>query len=1006
MTRQLQLFDDVYETSPPHAKGLKQRLHRFFYGDDIFISYSRSDSGKYAMALAVAMSEQGYLCFLDQLGTDVNRNMPESLKGKVRNSTALVLIGTEGAAASRYVREEVEIFKESKRPIHPISIDEALTKEEWPELAGLTWISESRKRVEKGEPAPETITQLKNASRYRRRNQILRLSLIAGFAFIALTVLASLGISSAWVAKAEANRVVAVAEAKTARGIADTAKGETAQAIIDKGIAEGEATTAKGNAKTAQDEAKEAITQKGLAEEGTRRAQGLEREAKERAAATARSEAGQRATVYSREPGLEFEALSLAVGAAAPDLSKGRRLPEPILGGLTAAVTSLEQAVHLQGVQDRIKLSRISADGSRVFVATYKKPTDSTELGTERWGIWDARTGKLLKLYLNRKQHWVINGVTSASFSRDGARLAVIDQDGEKVKRDGVEFYQQKFWLVLCDEVRGCKPRQELPSAVYFAALDRDGRRLAFFMRQRTQLYLLDLDWSSDNPLPAQDNWRPIEPKPGVSWGPYLAFAGDGRLITSSDNSNTRSWLYDVGKCETDPSNTEDCQTFKADPDTFLVGVTDTGTPILSDKPEPNAGSVEPENVAFFLPQWTADGEVLSKRTFRGFKGGVRNLAIVGGHPYAVTQHDEEIYVSGANSAETFATFRAHNNPLSAVRYSHNGLMSASLDQQSVLNVWKVETGELLFSTQLPESEEKVQNPTGQGVVAFSEDDSRVVAVNEYGGFGIWDTGKREESKRGNQVARCLAPKEAWQSTRAIGIALFADADASDRIVTKHYLNKFQVWKLDCSLDRRVETHLHYIHMGPGGDNLFSSDGRQTVTFIPGSPVERWNLVEAGTPTDTGARQLTPEHIGSVPKGPFAARAVAFEGGVTLLLVNENDGSFYVWREGWEDKLQPLRDFVKAKNVWEVRATISADGKRAAAFGPSGEVIVWDLIAAEPLLKFNLGTGKTSGLIPFSFSADDQSLMMGSSDGTARIYPVTIDGFVTAARQMLASGRP
>jgi WD40 repeat protein len=178
MSRQLQLFDDLHKKSPPHAKGVKQKLYLFFFGDDIFISYSRSDAGKYAMALAMTMSEHGYLCFLDQLGTDVNSNLPESLKAKVRGSTALVLVGTGRAAASRYVREEVEIFKESRRPIHPISVDDALAKEEWPELAGLTWIPESRKSVERGEPSLETVTQLRNASRYRRRNQVLRLSLV------------------------------------------------------------------------------------------------------------------------------------------------------------------------------------------------------------------------------------------------------------------------------------------------------------------------------------------------------------------------------------------------------------------------------------------------------------------------------------------------------------------------------------------------------------------------------------------------------------------------------------------------------------------------------------------------------------------------------------------------------------------------------------------------------------------------------------------------------------
>lgn len=189
MTRQLPLFPDLYEKPSLQAKSFRARLHRFFFGDDIFISYSRADAGRYVTALAAELSESGYLCYFDQLGTDVNRNLPASLKEKIRKSTALVLIGTVGPAGSRYVREEVEIFKGTKRRIIPIDVDGALEQNEWPEIAGLSLIPEAMSRVKKGEPDTGTIKLLKDSCRYWRRNAWLYLSLFAGFSFIALTVI-------------------------------------------------------------------------------------------------------------------------------------------------------------------------------------------------------------------------------------------------------------------------------------------------------------------------------------------------------------------------------------------------------------------------------------------------------------------------------------------------------------------------------------------------------------------------------------------------------------------------------------------------------------------------------------------------------------------------------------------------------------------------------------------------------------------------------------------------
>ena len=83
-----------------------EKVRSFLRGDDVFISYARLDSTGYATALADRLSQKGFLCFLDQYGTDINDQLPLSLKLKLRRSTVLVLIGSLAAVKSKPIRDE------------------------------------------------------------------------------------------------------------------------------------------------------------------------------------------------------------------------------------------------------------------------------------------------------------------------------------------------------------------------------------------------------------------------------------------------------------------------------------------------------------------------------------------------------------------------------------------------------------------------------------------------------------------------------------------------------------------------------------------------------------------------------------------------------------------------------------------------------------------------------------------------------------------------------------
>jgi WD40 repeat protein len=1023
MTRQLLLFHDLYRKPTVRPKGLRQRLHRFFFGDDIFISYSRSDAGKYATALAARLSEAGYLCFLDQLGTDAHRNMPESLRDKIRKSSALVLIGTTGAAGSRYVREEVAIFNESRRPIFPIDVDNALLHEDWPELAGLACIPETGKRVTSGEPDPTTLMMLRNASRYRRRNQWLRLSLLAGFAALTLTVLAAFSVSSFLIvradvraAAAEMTERIAGEKAQKAERDADAAARNEQEARAAADLASGQAAEAQtqaaasqNRAAAARNQAAAARRQQELAEAGTKQAQeqervakALERMAKERAETAARQEVGQRATILSRIPGREFDALALAAGAAEAEIGPSRPPSELVLNGLIASVSSLDQALMLRNLTGEVKTAQISPDGRFVFVATYTESKDKSRSSNGVWrvGIWDARTGLPAPGIKPRAGRSIDFGSIEAAFSRDGERLALLDGLGV--------LY---LWNLRNDRMFVRRPPDPLAKTGYSiltAALDGDGQRLAVVayweggvITDKRRVFVIKIDWDTESLAP-ESEWESVSyPMFSVT---NLVFAPDGRLLLSAFSPYDKPSVYDPQRCA-EYREPRDCEPAKSVPDTDLAGVTDAGQLILFRGAQSRFSRYKVDTI--YVADWQPGG-VTVRRTLAGYKGLASSFAAPGGSPRVVTAGDDWVYVSGARASENFLTLRAHDDILSTVRYSSDGRLAATVDISGAVKVWDVRSGVLRFGHLLPDADKR---ENGAGIAAFSADGERIAVVNRSGKFGMWSTLTGAEMNSsctfpdlGREIGapRSMAPR---------GISFLQDTDGVERVVTLHLWQGiqglFMVWDTKtCTPIRKLVMPSNYpisTMLPPYNSNVFSSDGMRVVSVgWKYHEVRLWNLLEAGPPDESGERVLTSQVIGLLPEGRHNAVAASFEGGVTLLIADEDKRSFYIWRER-EQVLRPLRGPLRYKR--HLQAVISPGGERAAAVNDAGEVVVWDLNSHQKLAGFHCEIDDERTISPLAFSPDGERLMFPSTDWTARVFPVTAGGLLSVARNMLQSGK-
>ncbi|MBV8856743.1 MAG: TIR domain-containing protein [Acidobacteria bacterium] len=328
---------------PPARQGLLERLGSFLLGDDIFISYSRADALNYSLALANQLTGRRFLSFVDQYGTSADEKLPPLLRLKLRRSTALVLVGTKGAAASNAVRQEIEEFRQTGRPIIPIDVDGSLSHASWVHLlrglpvsvegnngvvapqvevrpaaaAAPDFIPETEERRRVGNPAPEVVARIESSFKYTRRNEWLRRMLFAGVAVILL----SAGVV-AWSANAavEANLGATLAEVRSemAAAAADEAEQKVTRADfqlmeanrkIDEAndsqfIAEESAKAAEGKRKEAERLQVEAEAKAGLAEERERVAAANAQ--RQESIASSRKLAGESSILLGSRPDLSF----------------------------------------------------------------------------------------------------------------------------------------------------------------------------------------------------------------------------------------------------------------------------------------------------------------------------------------------------------------------------------------------------------------------------------------------------------------------------------------------------------------------------------------------------------------------------------------------------------------------------------------------------------------------------------------------------------------------------
>jgi WD40 repeat protein len=957
MNKQPLLIQDTYDFGPPPTKSREApwaKLYRFFFGDDVFISYSRADAIRYVPSLAARLSAKKHICFFDQLVADPNEDLPEKLKKKILRSTVFVLVGTKGAVASSFVRKEIELFRHTRRPFIPVDVDGALIEQEgWRDVVGVAKIREEGARVRDGDPSPEVVNLIKDSFRYTRRSQWLRASLLAGVSFILLTTVASLLLIRAAQAEAAVIKRQADSEVTAANKKVGEAQLELKSISAEADRLKADADDARNQATSAADAADAAASRQKTAERSMRQAHELERQSSERAADTARREAGSRAALLSREPNMETDALALAVGAAEQSIASSGDFPNEVMDGIAAAADAVDYSLPLEDVGGRQWVwPVISPNGEKILEKVFRARDQPVRLV-----ILDGQTGKRLTAISLSETLGTLGATT---FSGDGKWLAIALW---KMSRRRLVVWdltdpQPKLRDTACNVL-----------GIEDIALDSDGSHILISRRHAdwvSSIAICEVATGREEVLEGMyavsrvaftHEDKPAIYGPSVEHGvnlsaPVIHFPRSGRTVALKSPNGVS-------------------------PATF-EGFGDDGSIITI------ARNLEALGEDYVYVQ-SVDGNL---RRFAGYHGHVTSAAFADGQARVVTVSGYKARVADMRISPNFVALRGHVRPLDLVSFSPDDRTVLTVGDDGKGRLWDARTGhlrhtlaitdEVLYEGQLPYYRTKR--------AAFRADGARVVTANERGEIQTWDvdTGRpvcpvpAQSTKVGAQIIDV--------SFLAGGhhvLAVYYRGDAPGVFV--NFLDARTCRLAGTSnLDERIKAI------------TFSRDGTaiigRTDPYLSDRPeLKSWSLrgvdLRSGSPV-----RLSPSDI-KLPPGRLYAFLLD---GTRMLAVTEDvegrllvsGGGSPVRLEGWRADLSRYPHFV-----------LSADGTRVAAISWK-KAQVWDTNSGKLLVAFECDQD-ADPVIRLSLSSDGSMLVVTGRNNTVRIYPTSRQGFLGAAKRML-----
>jgi WD40 repeat protein len=171
-----------------------QAIGRWLFGPDIFIAYARADGRSYAQKLAQALGgpKFGFSCSLDLRHAVAGNEIPFVLRVSLRRSSMMVVVATRGSARSRFVREEVDIFRSLNRPLAFAVLNDPNPATSWRPVDAANLVEVDSASEPAKEPSEGALAEIAEKATFTKQSVRLRYASVGALALILLAVSAAL----------------------------------------------------------------------------------------------------------------------------------------------------------------------------------------------------------------------------------------------------------------------------------------------------------------------------------------------------------------------------------------------------------------------------------------------------------------------------------------------------------------------------------------------------------------------------------------------------------------------------------------------------------------------------------------------------------------------------------------------------------------------------------------------------------------------------------------------
>ena len=323
---------------------------------------------------------------------------------------------------------------------------------------------------------------------------------------------------------------------------------------------------------------------------------------------------------------------------------------------------------------------------------------------------------------------------------------------------------------------------------------------------------------------------------------------------------------------------------------------------------------------------------------------------------------DGTIDILDSRNLQPLATFAAHSNTVNSVAFSPDDNHIVTGGQDNTVRVWD--------STSHQQIGDPLTGHDGEVVgVAYSRDGTRIVSGSADGTARVWDP-------------RYGLPIPTGQG----GIRAAAFSPSGQQIASGGRDGTVKLWDVKTAAalappyGDRSEANSRAVN-----GLAFNRDGSQIVTASNDGVVRLWNLQthQSDVLPNYDPPGLAPPLPASLAGDPRAVKSVAFSANRDRIVSGANDGAVRVWDA---HSLQPIATMRADYPVWSV--AFDPDGRHVAtgSGGYDNSVQVWSIetrTAGEPMVGHN-GFSVHS----VSFSRDGQRVVVGSHDGTTRVWDI------------------